>query len=244
MSVSQYIIIALIIAVFIMALRMCRMRIKNRWEGEHDFGIACVDTNEKICALTFDDGPDPVLTPLVLDTLRKHGIKATFFLLGKNAAKYPDIVKRIALDGHDIGNHTMTHAELSQQSEHKTLKEIRLTQNILQGITGQAPNMIRPPKGKFSKEQEDIVREHFGFPRDYVITWDICTYDWEGLSQKQLVDLVREETRPGSILLFHDVHHCISHSLEAVILELQNEGYSFLPVSELLTRGAPLQMRD
>lgn len=244
MSASQYIIIALIIAVFVVAVKMCRLRIQNRWKGGRDFGVACIDTREKLCSLTFDDGPDPALTPLVLDILRKHDVKASFFLLGKNAAKYPEIVKQIAQDGHDIGNHTMTHARLSQSSEHKTLKEIRLTQNILQGITGQAPHMIRPPRGKFSREQEELVMAHFGFPRDYVITWDVCTYDWEGLPEAQLLELVRQEVRPGSILLFHDVCHCITRSLEAVILELKEQGYSLIPVSELLTKGEPLQMRE
>lgn len=244
MSTSQYIIIALIIILLIVAGRLYRLSLKNRWKGLNDFGVACVDTNEKVCSLTFDDGPHPVYTPLILDTLRKYNIKATFFVLGKQAKKYPELVERMAREEHDIGNHSTTHARLSYASAHKTIREIKFTQHIIQSITGQAPSLLRPPHGRFSSEQEDMVREYFGFPQHYVITWDICTYDWETPGRDCLIGIVKQELRPGSIILFHDVHQGTADNLEAVINELQSEGYSILPVSELLTKGTPLQIRE
>lgn len=244
MSPTLYIIIAVVVIALAIAARLLRIRAKNRWKGLNDFGTACVDTEEKICSLTFDDGPHPVHTPAILDTLKRHGVRATFFVLGKQARQYPGIIRRMAEEGHDIGNHTTTHARLSHSSAYRTIREIELTQQIIQSITGKAPVMIRPPHGRFSREQEQIVREHFRFPEHYAITWDICTYDWEVPSRECLLHIVREETRPGSILLFHDVHPSTADNLDAVLDHLREEGYQTLPVSELLQKGTPIQMRE
>lgn len=216
--------------------RIRRHYIKHRWDGEPSPGIRRVATTDKVCALTFDDGPDPETTPMILDALKKHGAHASFFLVGANVDRHADIVRRIQQEGHDVGNHTYSHVRLSFCSAKKTLREIDAASQSLRAAVGAECRFFRPPYGRFMGEQQELLDAHADMR---TIMWDVCPNDWTLTSPKQLLDNVLAELRPGSIILLHDVHRNTALAMEALILMLQREGYRCLSVSEMLPCGSP-----
>lgn len=232
---SKYyiLVISLLIAGGI-AARLYRLQIKKRWKGQQDFGIRHVLTDKKIVSLTFDDGPHPVNTLKIMDVLKKHNVRASFFLVGKKAKLYPGIVKRLFQENHDIGNHSYSHVRLSFKSLSKTLKEIGKTQDLIKKITGELPVFFRPPWGRFSKQQENMIRHHFAFEQHHIVLWDVCTYDWESPSIDTLLNTIEQNTKPGSIILLHDTSATTADHIEGIIKKLHEMKYEIVPLSELI----------
>lgn len=191
-------------------------------------------------ALTFDDGPDPVYTPLILDILKDYDIKASFFLLGKHVEKYPEIARRIVKEGHDIGNHTYSHRSLVPLSPRKTELEIIRAEDAIEAATGLRPYLFRPPRGIYSAFAREFLREH----QYSIVLWSLSTKDWVELSAKDLVGNVLKKAHAGDIVLFHDSGNIFStaggnrintvKALPQIIEGLQVQGYSIVPVSDLL----------
>ena len=192
-------------------------------------------TDEKVVALTFDDGPHPTLTREILCTLEKYDARATFFIVGENAKNYPDVL-RMALDaGHEIGNHTYSHKTLGGCSARDIEREISEAEDEILSVCGTRTRVLRPPEGRCSAEAADVA-ETLGYT---VILWNIDTRDWAHKSTADIVANIKKNLRPGSIILFHDYVSGVSHTGEAlgIILPfLQSEGYSFVTVSELLEK--------
>lgn len=155
--------------------------------------------NKAEVALTFDDGPDPVYTPQVLNKLKKHGVKATFFLLGENAERYPEIVKRIVNEGHIVGNHTYNHPNLNKIDDKQYHEQMLKTEKILQKLTGYSPKFFRPPYGIINENQMKWATEQ----NFIIIQWSVDTLDWKGLNAQEITNKVLGNAFPGSILLQH-----------------------------------------
>lgn len=152
-------------------------------------------------ALTFDDGPHPEHTPRVLDALAAHGLRATFFVIGEQAEQHPGLVRRIALEGHTLGNHTWTHSEPAQTSTHDFLEEIRRTGQLLADLTGRPCDLVRPPKGKVTAGKLlGLWRS-----RQTVVLWNVDPRDYRMRSQEEMTAwLDRQAWSQGDVVLLHD----------------------------------------
>lgn len=178
-------------------------------------------------ALTFDDGPSAAWTPTLLDGLKERGVKATFFLIGENADKNPEIVKRMAEEGHLIGNHTYHHVELTKVSENEARLELADTSAVIVRITGKEPEYMRPPFGAWQRKLEQEIEM-------LPVLWTIDPLDWTTENQDEIVNKVVTEAEENDIILLHD---CYKSSVEAglrIVDILQEEGFVFVTVDELL----------
>ncbi|RIW37357.1 polysaccharide deacetylase family protein [Bacillus salacetis] len=198
--------------------------------------IQNVITRKKAIAITFDDGPNPVYTPQVLEIFKKANGKATFFMIGEQMQNSPDLVKAVTGLGHEIGNHTYTHPKLTEINCEKASWEIDETSKLIERLTGQSPVLFRPPYLDYDKETSRLLNEK-GFPM-MIGAANMEASDWE----RPGVDFILEKTRSvvgnGSILLFHDGYGNRSQTIEAVrilIDELTRQGFELLTVSELLS---------
>ena len=178
-------------------------------------------------ALTFDDGPSTAWTPALLDGLKERGVKATFFLIGENADKNPEIVKRMAEEGHLIGNHTYHHVELTKVSENEARLELADTSAVIVRITGKEPEYMRPPFGAWQRKLEQEIQM-------LPVLWTIDPLDWTTENQDEIVNKVVTEAEENDIILLHD---CYKSSIEAglrIVDILREEGFVFVTVDELL----------
>lgn len=195
-----------------------------------------LDARKQI-ALTFDDGPDNKYTPKILDILKKNQIKATFFLVGEHAERYPDTVKRIAEEGHIIGNHTWDHQDLAKLPPESIHNEIAKTDEMIKKITGQSPSLFRAPYGAVNEQ----VKSDAASSGHMLIGWSVDTMDWDGKTVQQIMAAVKKEAAPGAIILQHSSggkKGNLNNTVEAlpqIIAYLKNNGYSFVTVPELLT---------
>ena len=183
------------------------------------------DVPKKI-ALTFDDGPNVACTGRLLDGLKKRNVRATFFVIGKNAKKNPKLTKRIYEEGHMIGNHTYTHIDMSKVSEGKAGKELKKTSRIVHAITGEYPQYMRPPYGVCSQKLEESLDM-------ILVRWTIDPLDWKTENTNEIVKKVVTKAEENDIILLHD---CYKSSVDAalkIIDILQKKGYEFVTVDEL-----------
>ena len=167
--------------------------------------------SRSVC-LTFDDGPHPELTPAYLNLLKEEGVPATFFVLGREAERYPELVARMAAEGHTVGHHSYSHGEPVLTSARSLLEEIEQTSRILRPILGHAPTLFRPPKGQLSAGKLwRLIRAGLT-----TVLWNVDPKDYACESPDQLRTRVQAPLRGGDVVLFHDVH---PHAL-AVLPEL------------------------
>ncbi|MCF6460061.1 polysaccharide deacetylase family protein [Clostridium sp. Cult3] len=205
-------------------------------ENEYGMVVKSGTKNKKVVALTFDDGPHPRYTEDILNILDEYDIKATFFVLGKLAETYPDIIKRQWEEGHEIGNHTYSHIDAKNASKEKLLEEYKKTQDIIYSITKYEPKVFRPPYGSFDKKVIDMVEENSSM----VVLWSANqdSKDWKNPEIEKIINNTLSNVENGDIILFHDyVYYDESHTVEAlkqIIPELKSRGYEFVTLSELL----------
>lgn len=193
--------------------------------------------NENQVALTFDDGPDPRFTNDVLDVLNQYNVPATFFLMGSRAVAYPEIVTRIQNEGHVIGNHTYFHPNLAEESSLETLeREVSRTEDALNDIIGFRTRLFRPPYGFLYNELVEKLAEMNYF----VIGWSVDSLDWQEDPPEVIASNVLDITHPGAIILMHDGADWDGdrtntiEALKQIIPTLQEQGYEFVTVPELL----------
>ncbi|MEK8132089.1 polysaccharide deacetylase family protein [Paenibacillus filicis] len=192
-------------------------------------------------ALTFDDAPDATYTPQILDVLKAHKIRATFFLIGSQAEKHPAIVKRIVQEGHVIGNHSYSHPLFTKLSQDSFQQQITRSESILNPLIGYTPKLIRPPYGEISESQLLWASEH-GY---LVVNWNVDSLDWKQLSEAQVMRNILDHAKAGSIVLQHSGgghSQNLSGTVQAlpkVIEKLQGQGYRIVTLPELLrvTKG-------
>ena len=183
-------------------------------------------TGKKLLALTFDDGPSDT-TARLLDTLGTKGVRATFFVLGSRVAFYPDLVRRLASSGHQIGNHTFSHRDLTKLSSEAITKEIETAAAAIAALTGVSPSALRPPYGAVNES----VKQLASVP---IINWSIDPEDWRYRQRETVVQNVVTKAADGAIILLHDLYSSTIDAVPEIIDTLHDQGYTFVTVDELL----------
>lgn len=178
-------------------------------------------------ALTFDDGPHPYYTDLLLDGLAERGVKATFFLLGENIEGREDVIRRMSEEGHLIGNHTFYHVDINSLSMEEACAEIRDTSEAIRAITGQQVEYVRPPYGNWNKELECQVMM-------IPVFWTLDTLDWKVKNTDRIVREVLEDVEENDVILMHDSYRTTVEAALRIVDELQKEGYEFVTADELI----------
>jgi len=222
----------LCLVVAIALLVVSRPQDGTRWR-EHV--VNYVPTEDKVVALTFDDGPNPTFTPRLLDILDKYDVKATFFMIGKYMDKYPEIASDVVRRGHVIGNHTYTHPrniELDTQAQ--VIRELDKCEEAIERITGKRGHLFRPPRGLIDGSVFTIASEE-GYT---TVLWSVCADHHDAPTPELMADRVLANNRPGGIILAHDGETGIRWKDVAatplIIEELRKRGYRFVTVPELL----------
>jgi len=192
-------------------------------------------------SITFDDGPDPIWTPKVLDILRRYGVKACFFLVGKNAEENPSLVKRILAEGHEIGNHTYNHPDLGTITPLRLTLELNMTQRVIESITGRSTTLFRPPYNADSNPTKiselaplKIAQEELGYT---IVLERIDPQDWARPGADVILQRIKEQRGDGNIVLLHDAGGERSQTVAAlpkIIEYLRERGDQIVPISELI----------
>jgi peptidoglycan/xylan/chitin deacetylase (PgdA/CDA1 family) len=197
---------------------------------------AQVHVDQPYIAMTFDDGPSAENTPRLLEMLKQRNIKATFFLIGQNVAANPDLVRRILAEGHEIGNHSWTHPQLSKLSDQRVSSEITKTQDAIKDASGFTPTLLRPPYGAITPRQREWIENQFGLS---VILWSVDPFDWKRPGASVITQRILTQARPGAIILSHDIHKQTVDAMPATLDGLIRKGFKFLTVSQLIALNKP-----
>lgn len=188
---------------------------------------------EKMISLTFDDGPHPKETHEILDVLDKYNVKGTFFVVGKHANWYSEPLIRAAKEGHEIGNHTFSHPDISNLSSEDIKREIKECEDTLVKLTGKKPTLFRPPYGSYSEDNLAKIAKESGYK---IILWTtIDAKDWKNPPPSQISDIIINKAQNGDIILLHDygTENTVK-ALNTIIPVMMKKGYKFVTVSELI----------
>lgn len=189
--------------------------------------MASADETEKKVAITFDDGPNPDYTEMLLAGLKERGVSATFFLLGKEVERYPGIVEDIYADGHLIGTHSYEHVNLNNLCDAAAVEQVDKTNQAIHELTGEYPEYIRPPFGswKCNLDYETKMIE---------VLWDVDPLDWKTDNSDVIAKRVVDKVQENDIILLHDASESSVNAAFKIIDELKKEGYTFVTVDEIL----------
>ena len=182
--------------------------------------------DKQLIALTFDDGPLDKTTPIILEALKKHNAHATFFVIGKQARAYPEIIKKEIAEGHEIGNHTFSHKTLTHLGKNEIANEIEKTNKIVKDITNVWPSLVRTPGGT----QNEKIRHALNAPSIY---WSIDTRDWATRKASVTAKNVIDNATDGDIVLMHDIRPSTAKAVDHILTELEKKGFAFVTVSDL-----------
>jgi len=188
-------------------------------------------------AITFDDGPHGAHTPRLLDMLKQRGIKGTFYVVGQCAAEFPQIMKRIVAEGHEIASHSWSHPLLSKMSDDSVREQLQRTHDVILQTTGVAPKTMRPPYGGFTERQRRWAHEIWGYK---TILWDVDPLDWKVRNAARVHGEIMRQTVPGSIILTHDIHKSTVDAMPETLDALTAKGFKFVTVTELIAMDRPL----
>ena len=192
--------------------------------------IYCVETEEKKIAVTFDAAWSAEDTDEIIEILKKHNAKATFFAVGDWVEKNPEAVKKLYNAGHEIGNHSDTHPSFSQINREEIKSEILNCNKKIERITGVEPKLVRAPSGDYDNKSIEVT-ESLNMK---MIQWDVDSLDWKKLSVDEMYGRVVSKTQKGSILLFHNGVENTPEALDKILEKLEKDGYKFVTVSELI----------
>ncbi|MGN1350544.1 MAG: polysaccharide deacetylase family protein [Anaerovoracaceae bacterium] len=198
--------------------------------GERQIPIYCVDTEEKVVAISFDAAWGNEFTEGILDILDTYDVKATFFLVNFWAEKYPEDVVKIAERGHDIGNHSATHPDMADLSDEQICQELITTGDTIEKLTGQQPVLFRPPFGSYSDSLITNAKQ-LGYE---TIQWSIDSLDWKDISTEQIVERVTRNVKNGSIILFHNNAQHVLEYLPLILDNLKENGYEVVKINDMI----------
>jgi peptidoglycan/xylan/chitin deacetylase (PgdA/CDA1 family) len=188
--------------------------------------MGTVNASEKVVYLTFDDGPSQRYTPLILDVLRHEHVRATFFVLGSRCAEFPQIVRRIHSDGHEIGNHGYYHESIVHKSDQWVQADILNSDRVIRQVCGESPLYYRPPGGLINQTEVHSIGK-LGHP---IALWTVDSRDWNAKSAQDIEENIETQVRAGSIVLLHDGvsnSRLTAEALPAIIQQLKTHGFSF-----------------
>ncbi len=194
--------------------------------------IYSVDINEPKIALTFDSAWGAEDIDSILKTLKKENVEATFFVLGQWAEKYPDVIKKMVADGHDVANHSYSHPHIASLSYEDIKGEIEKANETIEKISGKENDLFRAPYGEYTDNVIEVAEE-LGF---YTIQWDVDSLDWKNIGKEAIIKRVLDKTKNGSIILMHNGTEETANTLPEMITKLKEKGFNFVPVSELIYR--------
>ena len=209
------------------------IRVSNSVNGR-ELPIYCVETKEPKIALTFDAAWGNEDTQKILEVLKKHDVRVTFFMTGGWVENYPDDVKAILAAGHDLGNHSENHKNMSQLSDAEKKEELMKVHDKVRTLTGYEMFLFRPPYGDYDNAVVNVAKD-CGY---YTIQWDVDSLDWKDYGVDSVIKTVTEHKHlgNGSILLCHNGAKYTAQALDTLITKLKEKGYTFVPVSELIYR--------
>lgn len=199
-------------------------------QNERLVPIYYVDTPEKAVAFSFDASWGAERTERILEILREHEIKTTFFLTGFWVEAYPDYVRLIDAEGHEIGNHTLTHPHLNSLTAEQIREELVKLAEMIEEVSGQKTVLFRPPFGEYNN-QVITTAEELGYK---TIQWSIDSLDWQNLGKDEIVQRVTNRAHTGAIILFHNNGLYTADALPEIIAYYLEEGYRIIPISELV----------
>jgi peptidoglycan/xylan/chitin deacetylase (PgdA/CDA1 family) len=211
-------------------------RVKLTSPAEPRITFNSVHVDEPVIAMTFDDGPHATLTPKLLDLLAERHIKVTFFVLGECVEQNPDVLRRAAREGHEIGNHSWSHPQLNKMSDEAVRTQLRRTDDLIKSVTGKRPTLFRPPYGAITPRQKKWIHDEFGYE---IILWDVDPLDWREPGPATVCNRILKETRPGSIVLSHDIHRGTIEAMPATLEQLAAKHFKFVTVPELIAMAKP-----
>ena len=185
------------------------------------------DRGRKVVALSFDDGPSEFNTPRILDILEHYEVRATFFVLGNRAQKLPGVIERIALDGHDVANHSYSHPSFRSLWPIHMRDELCRTNRAIEHATGLRPALFRPPFGRYPPSSVPLI----GGLGMNIILWSVDSYDWENSDPATMASAVVRAARPGSVILLHDRESLTVRALPLIIAGLRARGFEIESVS-------------
>jgi len=197
--------------------------------------VTAVKTASPVVAMTFDDGPHPTLTPRLLDMLKARGLRATFYLVGNRVVTWPEIVKRIADEGHEIGNHSWSHPNMARRSDASMLREIDRTSDAIFRVTGRPPVTFRPPYGAFTQRQRQMLYAQRKLP---TVLWSVDPEDWRRPGASVIARRILSHSRPGAIILTHDIQSGTVRAMPQTLDGLTGRGLKFGTLSQMM--GWPL----
>lgn len=194
------------------------------------------DTSQKVIYITFDAGYENGYTAQILDVLKKHGVPATFFLVGNYFDKNPDLVRRMVAEGHTVGNHTVNHPDMSKISTPASFSaELSGVEQMYKEITGgELPRYYRPPQGIYSEENLKMAKD-LGYK---TVFWSLAYADWDNNNQptpEKAMEKLMSRTHPGAVVLLHSTSKTNAQILDQLLTAWEEQGYTFAPISQLFS---------
>ena len=223
----------LLLIIFLVISFTCLGRAKQVSSTKKVLPVYCTEQSEKIVSITFDAAWGADDTKELIDIMAKYDAHATVFVVGDWVTKYPEAVKAFHDAGHEIGNHSDTHPYMSNLSRDDIKKQIEGCNAKIEAVTGQKPKVVRAPYGDYNNAVVEGCRQ-LGME---CIQWDVDSLDWKGLSIDEISGRVVKTVKPGSIVLFHNDVANTPAALQKTLEQLKQDGYRFVPVSELLHKG-------
>ena len=201
--------------------------------GKRELPIYCVDRSDGKIAISFDAAWGGDQTMEILNTLDAYGVKTTFFLVDIWSERFPELVKEIDRRGHEIGNHSTSHPQMSKLSSQKIVDELKKMDDRLESLIGKRSALVRPPYGDYNNLVVQTARAS-GYE---VIQWSVDSLDWKNRGVEDLVSRATKNVKSGDIILFHNDSKYILQALPQVLERLQKAGFEIVPISELLLKG-------
>jgi peptidoglycan-N-acetylglucosamine deacetylase len=230
-------ILILICITFLFTLLPFSYLYSNEQAGSKDDDdvIKRVSTDQKVIALTFDDGPRPTYLPKILEVLKQNNVKATFFFIGSQVMQFPELAKLTLAQGHELGNHTFSHRNPLKLSETELQKEIETTQKSIFSTTGYMTTLFRSPLGKYNDATLKTVKR----TGHKMILWSYeqDSRDWASPGVGKIVNTVVSNASNGDIVILHDTKLQTVEALKRIIPKLKEEGFRFVTISELIQLG-------
>ncbi len=226
-------VLACVMAAAVMFLAVTHPAVVGASASTRQLPIYCVQKDYKVLSISFDAAWGNEDTQQLIDIMEKYNVKATFFVVGEWVDKYPESVKALSDAGHEVMSHSNTHAHFNSLSSEEIIADLNACGDKIEKVTGTRPILFRCPYGEYDDHVINAVRSMDIEP----IQWDVDSLDWKDLSAPEITKRVTSKVQPGSIVLFHNAALHTPEALPGIIEALLQEGYQFVPISQLILTG-------